>query len=206
MMKYFLFSILFFIISCKSDYSGLRQSNIAAGCFDAHGRDEFNTSWYSTAIDVYGRHLSGLLFIKKMGDGSYRTVFTNEAGVTFFDFEFDPEGAFAVKRIIKQLDKKAVINTLRDDFSLLLGIPFRKGPVTGYVQNEEIFFAAKQKSEIAYFITDRDCASLRRLELASKRKKKVSIHIKGNRSEPETIEIRHHTFDMIISLKKIERE
>jgi hypothetical protein len=204
-MRYLLFSAIIALCACKSEYKGLQASGPSSGCFEKLG-GEVGTSWYSATIDVYGRHMSGLLLIKNTGGGNYRTVFTNEAGVSFFDFEFDRTRGFAVKRIISQLDRKPVINTLREDFSLLLGLPFRGTPLTRLVRGDEVYHAVKQKNQTAYFITDRECASLRRLELGSARKRKVSISVIGSFSRPDGVEISHHTFDMVIKLKRIEKD
>jgi hypothetical protein len=205
MTRYLLFSAIFVLCACKSEYNGLQASGPSSGCFEKLG-GAVGTSWYSATIDVYGRHMSGLLLIKNTGGGNYRTVFTNEAGVSFFDFEFDSTRGFTVKRIIRQLDRKPVINTLREDFSLLLGLPFRDAHMTRLVRGNEVYHAAKQKNHTAYFITDADCASLRRLELGSARKRKVSISVSGSFIRPDAIEISHHTFDMVIKLKKIEKD
>lgn len=165
-----------------------------------------NTSWFTASIDVVGKHLSGLLFVKKMDDQSYRVVFTNEIGVEFFDFGFEASGAFKVYDVIPQLDKKAVINTLRKDFELMLGLPFRGTP-EALQQGDEIYYRYGQKKEVAYFITDRDCASLQRMELASSRKKKVTVVLSGSEAEtPDSVAIHHHTFGMDIRLKKLVKE
>ena len=204
-MRFLLFSLVVMFCSCRSEYKTLQTSSSTANCMDNFAR-EFETAWYAATIDVYGKHLSGLLLIKNMGDETFRTVFTNEAGVTFFDFEFSRDSAFRVKKVIKQLDRKPVINTLRDDFSLILLLPF-KGPAPQRLErDDEIFLASRRKNETAYFITDRDCASLRRLEWASKRKPKVTISLTGEYSQPLTAAITHHNFDMVINLKKIEKE
>jgi hypothetical protein len=165
------------------------------------------TSWYDASIDVVGKHLSGLLLIKEMPDRSTRIVFTNEAGIKFLDFEFPEKGGFKVHHILKQMDKKPVIRLLQNDFSLLLGIPFRAAEWKSWKRENEIFFGASQKNETAYFITDKDCASLQRVESGSKRKRKVSLTFFGNdRQQPDSIHLQHHTFAMQINLKKITRE
>jgi hypothetical protein len=158
-------------------------------------------------VDVVGRHISGLLLIKNMPDSSYRVVFTNEAGVTFFDFGFAPEGSFKVFSVISQLNKKPVIQTLRKDFALILGLPFRHSSYESYTMNDEFFFGVKQKKETAYFITSKDCASLRRLELGSGRKRKVTVHLNGQQyPTPDKIELVHNTFDMQINLTRFEKD
>jgi hypothetical protein len=165
-----------------------------------------NSSWYHASVDVVGNHISGLLLIKNMPDSSKRVVFTSEAGVTFFDFGFST-GNFQVHNIIKQLDRKPVVETLRKDFELILGIPFQGSDFQRWTMDDEVFYGVKQKKETAYFITTKDCASLRRLELGSSRKRKVSVVIAGESyPSPDQIELTHHTFKMKISLTRFEKE
>jgi hypothetical protein len=202
MTKYFLCSFVILLISCRSDYAGLRTSRENKDCSKTFANN-FRTSWYTASVDVYGRHLSGLLLIKDLEDGKYRTVFTNEAGISLFDFEFSEGGALEVKRVVKQLDRKAVINTLADDFALLLRMPFKGKSLVSYETGDELLYAAVGKNDIAYLVTDRECSSLRRLEIGSKRSRKVSILLKGEYFQPENIEIDHHNFKMTIRLKKI---
>jgi hypothetical protein len=204
-MRFLLYSAVVLIISsCRSDYQGLQNSTSEADCLENFASD-FKTTWYAASIDVYGKHMSGLLLVKKFGE-NYRTVFTNESGVTLLDFEIGENGSFEVRKVIKQLDRKAVIKTLRDDFTLMLQLPFKKESGDVFMRADEKYHSVRQKNEIAYFITDKECASLRRLELGSKRKRKVSILVTGNYDQPTSMEITHHTFDMVIKLKKIERE
>ena len=80
----------------------------------------FTVALYNTQVDVVGNHLSGLLLIKKMPDSSTRMVFSNEMGFKYFDFEFAADGNFKVYSIIKQMNRKAVLKTLRKDFELIL--------------------------------------------------------------------------------------
>jgi hypothetical protein len=200
-MRYFVFSILL-LSGCTSVNKGLVMSDTGKDCSSLRPADH-DGGWYTAGVDVMGRHLSGLLRIKRMDDASYRVVFTNEAGVTFFDFGYDSAGGFSVYRVIKQMDKKAVVELLRKDFALLLGMPFRRGAHTVGILNDEWYHGVTEKSEFYYFITDRECGSLQRLEMGSARKQKVTIHVAGEPSNPETVEIRHHTFDMVISLKRI---
>lgn len=197
------FSLLLLLSACASDYKSLQRGAMAEDCLSLKPTG-FNTSLYNTRIDVIGKHLSGLMLIKPMGD-YYRVVFTNEAGVTFFDLSFGPGSQFRVVKVIPQLNKKAVIRLLQADLSLMLGLPFREGDLEVFTSGNEFFFGAAQKKETAYFITDKDCASLQRLELGSARKRKVSITFTGVTSRPETIQIRHHTFDMVMNLHLIER-
>jgi hypothetical protein len=205
-MRYLLCSLCLACLSCKSEYKLLKPVSFDAACAERILPKGLESTWFSTSIDVVGKHLSGLLFVKKMENNAYRVVFTNEFGVSFFDFGFESDGTFKVYDVIPQLDKKAVINTLRKDFELMLGLPFRK-KAEAYEMVNEIYFGVAQKKESAYFITDRDCASLQKIELGSPRKRKVTVKLSGSRLEsPDSISIHHHTFGMDIKLKKLVRE
>lgn len=207
-MRYLRFSVACFVLlSCASDYRYLQAVEPDKSCVDKFLPFKIETSWYNTSVDVVGKHLSGLLLIKNMPDHSQRVVFTNEAGVTFFDFGFLPDGTFKVYNIVKQMDKRPVIQTLRKDFELILGIPFRQGNVQRWSLEDDLFYGVKQKNETAYFITSKDCASLRRLEWGSTRKRMVTAALKGeNHHAPDSIEIKHHTFNMQIKLIRFEKE
>jgi len=207
-MRYLLFSVAAaFCLSCASDYKYMKSATANADCFTRLAPTQFATSWYHASVDVVGKHISGLLLVKNMPDSSYRVVFTNEAGVTFFDFGFSRKGTFKVYNVIKQLDKKPVIQTLRKDFELILGLPFRGPSYESWTMNGELFYGVRQKKETAYFITNKDCASLRRLELGSARKRKVTVQLDGQQyPQPDKIELIHNTFDMQIKLTRFEKE
>ncbi len=207
-MRCLLFSsFLAGLMSCASDYRNLQVSPPDHGCAEKTVPRQLVTSWYNASVDVMGRHLSGLLLVKNMPDSSQRVVFTNEAGITFFDFGFSRQGDFKVYNVIAQLNKKPVIQTLRKDFELVLGVPFRKGYYNRYVFGDEIYFGVKQKKETAYFITNKDCASLHRLEWGSARKRKVSVQFPGTGyPDPDQIELLHFTFNMQIKLSRIHKE
>ncbi|WP_276369840.1 hypothetical protein [Chryseolinea sp. H1M3-3] len=194
-------------LACASDYKHMRAVEPDATCISKLAPRQFSTSWYHASVDVIGKHISGLLLIKNMPDSAYRIVFTNEAGVTFFDFGFSRDGKFNVYNIINQLNKGPVIQTLRKDFELILGLPFHTKISQAWTMDDDVFYGVTQKKETAYFITSKDCASLRRLELGSSRKRKVTVNITGQPyPTPDKIEIVHNTFDMQIKLTRFEKE
>jgi hypothetical protein len=205
-IRFLLFSLLLIFSGCASDYKGLKATTVDQTCLDKIKPVALTTAWYSASIDVVGKHISGLLLIKEMPDQSKRIVFTNEAGVTFFDFGFYLNHDFKAHYVIRQLDKKAVVRLLRDDFALLLGIPFENPVWRSWQLKDERYFGVSEKNQNHYFITDKDCSSLQRLESASKRKKKLTISLVGNDlRQPDSIILQHYTFAMKIKLKKLVR-
>jgi len=206
LIRYLLLSSSLLLLSCTSAYRSLRPISVDGACARKMTPSAMNTSWYQADIDVVNKHLSGLVLIKNMPDSSQRVVFTSEAGVTFFDFGFKRPGKFKVYAVIKKLSGKAALKTLQKDFELLLGEPFARGDLQSWKTQDETFFGVTQKKEVAYFITDKDCSSLQRLEWGTKQKRKVSIKIRGaGYPSPDTLDIIHYTFPLEIRLTRLQK-
>ncbi len=166
----------------------------------------FTSALYNTLVDVTGNHLSGLLLIKKMPDSTTRMVFSNEMGFKFFDFEFGANGSFKVYSIIKKMNKKAVIKTLRKNFQLVMMEPMDYSSVTVRKQDGLIYYIFPQEKGYNYYITDSTGSQLIRMERASKRKTVVEAIMQNYKNGvPDTIGISHKTFNFTIGLKRIER-
>jgi hypothetical protein len=192
-------------MSCTPLYSDLQPVQADAACL-AKFKPAFRADWYNASVDVVGNHISGLLLFKSMPDSSVRIVFTNEVGLTFFDFEYTKQGKFTVHQVIEKLNKKAVINLLRKDFELIMMRDVGEKPLKSFSRNTEILYAVRGKKETDYFITDKDCASLLRIEKNSKRKKKTEVRLIGaHHQAPDSVFLKHFTFAMQLRLKKLHR-
>ena len=166
----------------------------------------FTVALYNTTVDVVGNHLSGLLLIKKMPDSSLRMVFSNEMGFKFFDFEFGVDGKFKVYSIIKQMNKRSVLKTLRKDFELILMERLDSSIASVKINNSLLYHIFPQSKGFNYYITDSTGNELVRLERASNSKTVVEAIMQNYiNGIPDTIGISHKTFDFTIGLKRIER-
>jgi hypothetical protein len=166
----------------------------------------FTVALYKTEVEVVGNHLSGLLLIKKMQDSSTRMVFSNEMGFTFFDFEFTPDKGFNVFSIMKKMNKKPVLKTLRNDFELILMDRLDSVAASIRTSNGLIYYVFPQTKGYNYYITDNTGKNLIRMERASKRKTVVQAIMKDYiNGVPDTIGISHKTFNFTIGLKRIKR-
>jgi hypothetical protein len=165
----------------------------------------FTVALYNTQADVVGNHLSGLLIIKKMPDSTIRMVFSNEMGFKFFDFEFTPDGNFKVYSVIKQMNKKVVLKTLRHNFELVL-MQNLDSAASVRTADGLLYYIFPQKKGYHYYITDSSGSRLVRMERASKQKTVVEA-IMENYTDgmPDTIGITHKTFNFTIGLKKLEQ-
>jgi hypothetical protein len=165
----------------------------------------FTSDLYEAKVDVIGKHISGLVLFKTMPDSSVRIVFTNEAGVKFFDFEFR-QNHFHVYQIIHQLNKKPVIKTLQRDFEMILMPWVGSEKPSVYKNDNELHYVYNHEGEKDCVVTSPDCNTLQRLEKTSVRKKKVLVNlISRNNQAPDSIAIAHLTFNMKIGLKRLQR-
>jgi hypothetical protein len=205
-MNYLLLSsCLFLFLGCSPVY---KQMQIAAG--DVAGLQKFKPSFtvalYNTQVDVVGNHLSGLLLIKKMPDSSTRMVFSNEMGFKFFDFEFAADGSFKVYYIIKQMNRKAVLKTLRKDFELILMNKLDSNTVDIRTNEGLLYYVFPQEKGFNYYITTSAGDELVRMERASKRKVVMEAVVQNYiNGIPDSIAISHKKFNFTIGLKRIER-
>ncbi len=199
-------STLFLLSACgPSPYAFLKATSPAPACLSLL-KPDFKTVLYNTKVDIVGKHLSGLLLVKKMRDGSARVVFANEMGLTLFDFEFF-ENEFRVLYCIKKLNKKVVLRALRKDIGLILQAGFDYSNVNWYKSGSAMYFAFPDGNETTYLITDTNCIALHRIEYASKYKQKVIVNLTATQDGlPDSIYIAHQAFEFNIALKQIIRK
>ena len=203
MIRFLLLSAILILLGCTTSRPALRSSTGDVKCIQKF-IPELKSEWYNTSVDVLDNHLSGLLLFKKLDDQSQRIVFTNEAGIKFFDFGFMADGTFKVYQALQRINKKAVINTFRKDFELLLLNKAKLSIPKAYEAGAEKIFAFETGKEADYVVVTEDCSQLLRLEKWGK-KKMAEITFFGAAAVPDSITIRHFNFRMSIKMKKINR-
>lgn len=205
-MRYLLLSsCLWILVGCTSTYKHLQQADGDASCLQKF-KPRFTTTLYTTQVNIVGNYLSGLLLIKTMPDSTTRVVFSSEMGLSIFDFEFTPNGGFRVYHIIKKMNRKAVIKTLRQDFELVFMQQLHKSTPQVFSNDGRIYYAFPQKKGSNYYITDLNCQTMLGIEKASKRKAVVRAILKGyENGVPDSIGITHTNFHFTIGLKRLKR-
>lgn len=169
-------------------------------------RPDFTVQLYKANIEVTNQHLSGLLLVKKMPDSSTRLLFSTETGFKFFDFSFGGPEDFKAWYVMEKLNKKVVVEALRNDFELLLMRWTRNGTGTVSTMDNNWYHGFRKGGKSSYYLTDSLCTEMRGAELASKRKKLVAAQLfYAGSSVPDSMYIQHYNFNFTISLKKLER-
>ena len=201
-----LISLFILVAGCSPvPYSGLQKASGLNPCFEKL-RPQFTSVIYRASVNVTGHHLSGLLILKSMDDTTTRVLFSNEVGVTYFDFEFSKNG-FRVVTCVDKMNKKAVVNRLRDDLGLLLQHGFEKFSPEMLQDGNDSFYRFQRNKETVYYITDKECSILQRIETISGRKKKIQVNLTGTRGGmPDSVYLAHQSFEYNIALKQIEKK
>jgi hypothetical protein len=192
-----------FLLACSSPYRNLQQVSADLSCVQ-HLKPVFGSVLYKTNVSVVGKQLSGLLLIKTMPDSSVHIAFTSETGITFFNFSFLPNGEFLVHYIIRQMDKKAVIKTLRKDFEMILWKNTASRQASVWSDGRDHYYKFPQQTGAYYYITDSACSRVERIERASDTKVIVQAFLNDlEAGVPRTMEIRHKNIHFTIILKRV---
>ncbi|MFN3405241.1 MAG: hypothetical protein ACK40G_14170 [Cytophagaceae bacterium] len=169
-----------------------------------------STFLYKTAVDTYGKYLSGLLFIKNLDNNHYRLVFTTEVGVKLFDMEIGPDKLFNVYYCIEQMDRKVVLDLLQADFRQMLVIPPYLSN-TAMVSNADGNKRVKLKADATeyHYIIDGKTSDIKEFKnIYGKTKAKTKLNIIfGDYSNgiPGNIFLKHENIQLSISMNYLKR-
>lgn len=202
-MRYLLSSILLILcFSCASypkkngfTTSNLQQEKINNPYFSNAAKDYV----YKANIEVFGNSFSGLLIIKKLGVAHHRIAFTTEMGNKVFDFTFLGED-FIVNHILKKMDKKILINVLKNDFRVLVKeMPFVEKV---FQKDSKSIYKTRISNKNYYYYLSSE--KLDKVVRTNKRKEKVVFTFSEiNDNIANEIEILHQNIRLKILLKAL---
>ncbi|MCK9616565.1 MAG: hypothetical protein M0R21_01880 [Lentimicrobiaceae bacterium] len=162
--------------------------------------DTFTKAVYRTSLSFFGNSLSGISFIKKMPDSSYRVVFTNEMGIKFFDLAFCGKN-FKVMYCMPKLNRKIVIKLLRNDLQMLFTDKFEGEKAEKYADSVYRF---RYKSNKNYYHLIGDEHQPTKIIFARNAKVKVKTTILYHDNFPEMFIFEHQQMKISIKFQKME--
>jgi len=83
-------------------------------------RGDTNRMLFRTHVDIYRNHLGGLMLFKPVNEKGYRVLFMTELGIKIFDMEFLSNSEFKLHYCLDALNRKSVLETLKNDISLII--------------------------------------------------------------------------------------
>jgi len=201
MMRYLLINAFFCLfLSCKSYQipDAVETENTTSVVQNQYFSDESLDYVYKAHIEIYGNELSGIFIAKRINDSVHRLVLTTDFGNTLLDFEVS-ENSFKVNSIMDNLNKKIILNTLRDDFRTLLQVNnkvFKK-----YIRNNEVIY---QTNTNQYYYIDLITNDLNKIIKTNKRKEKVIFTFNPKKvTFAENISIQHNNIKLKIEFNQI---
>jgi len=195
-------SVFFLLFSCKSykltDAKPLEISKKAAENLYFSSKEDFV---YKCQMEVYGNDISGILIIKKISDSTHRVVMTSDFGNKMIDFEIS-ENDFKLNYVLPDLDKKMVINFLKNDFRELLK---QKYAVTERFENNEYFIDVSKNGKKTYYLFfDKTTEILKQIVFTQNKREKIDFTYEAKKHTfAETINLQHKDFKINIKLFQI---
>ncbi len=159
---------------------------------------------YKAKIEVYGKNFGGILIIKKIAAESHRVVFTTEFGSKLFDFQFEDD-TFTKNFVVEELDKKFIINILKDDFKLLVN---EKAKILEVYESEnQRIYKTHNDERFNFYFINAGTGQLQKIVNTSKTKEKMEIDFMSSDGKiADTIAIKHSNIKLTIDLEKFKKE
>tara|TARA_R110000787_G_scaffold183014_3_gene295029 strand:- start:17880 stop:18500 length:621 start_codon:yes stop_codon:yes gene_type:complete len=206
-MRYLPISILFLLITSCSLQTTKNLIVIDASKIEVENPYFSNTNTdyvYKAKIDIYGKNFGGILIIKKTEDNSHRVVFMTEFGNKLFDFLFENDRVIK-NFIIEELDKKFIVNTLQNDFKLLVS---QKNKVASqYDSGQEDIYKTIDDKQFNFYFINKKSSILDKIVSTSKTKEKVEVLFSNIESEiANTILIHHKNIKLNIALEIFKKD
>lgn len=159
---------------------------------------------YKCQMEVYGNDISGIVIIKKLSNDAHRVVMTTDFGNKMVDFEIS-QSDFKLNYVLPDLDKKMVINFLKNDFRILLK---HRYPVLETFENTDSrVFTSKDDKNLTFLFFDKNSDLLKSMVIAENNKEKINISFDAKKHIfADNIDIQHKDFKIKIKLTQISKE
>ncbi|WP_379968106.1 hypothetical protein [Epilithonimonas sp. UC225_85] len=156
---------------------------------------------YKCQMDVYSNHISGILIIKKISETAHRVVMTTDFGNKMIDFEIS-ENDFKLNYVLADLDKKMVINFLKNDFQELLK---QKYPINeSFENNDSKIYLSENGKKKYYLFLNKKSGLLDQIIYTQNDREKIDFTFEAKKHTfAETINLLHKDFKINIKLNQI---
>lgn len=156
---------------------------------------------YKCQMDIYKNHVSGILIIKKINEATHRVVLTSDFGNKLIDFEIS-ENNFKLNYVLPDMDKKVVINFLKDDFQHLLK---RQYPVNEIFENNNFkIYLSKTDKKSYYLFFNKENGLLKQIIYTKNNKEKIDFTFDAKKHIfADSLNLQHKDFKINIKLFQI---
>lgn len=157
---------------------------------------------YKCQMDIYKNHVSGIVIIKKISETVHRVVMTTDFGNKMFDFEISPTD-FKLNYVLPDLDKKMIINFLKNDFRALLRQQYDVNE--SFTDEKSLIFKSTDENKLTYLFYDNTPdLFLKKIILTKNNQEKINFIFEAKSPTfADKIEIQHKDFKINIQLLQI---
>lgn len=156
---------------------------------------------YKCQMDIYNNHISGIVIIKKINEKTHRLAMTSDFGNKLIDFEIS-DNDFKLNYVLPDLDKKMVINFLRNDFQRLLK---REYPVLDSFEDDNSkIYLSKIDNQSYYLFYNKHNSLLKKVVYTKNNKEKINFTFDAKKHIfADSIDLQHKDFNIKIKLFQI---
>lgn len=156
---------------------------------------------YKCQMDIYKNHVSGILIIKKLNETTHRVAMTSDFGNKLIDFEIS-ENDFKLNYVLPDLDKKIVINFLKNDFRQLLK---KQYPVNESFENDHSkIYLSKIDHKAYYLFFNKENNLLKEIIYTKNNKEKIDFTFEAKKHIfADSLNLQHKDFKINIKLFQI---
>jgi len=198
-----LLAISFFLVFGCASKPKISTSGEVVSVANPYFSDASKDYVYRTKITVYGHELNGVLIAKKISDSIHRVVLTTDFGNTLLDFEVG-QTSFVKNSIVEDLDRKIIVNTLRDDFRLLFRERFAASEI--HQENQHAYTNLGFDDKDGHYVLKLRNQRLVAIEKGSRSKVRVVLEFESaNATVAQKISITHHDIKLHIGMHQFEQ-
>lgn len=203
LLQIFLYSLVFLLfLSCKTyKLTGVKPTPNSEKTVENLYFSSNEDYVYKCQMDIYKNHVSGILIIKKINETTHRVVLTSDFGNKLIDFEISKDN-FKLNYVLPDLDKKIVINFLKDDFQQLLK---QKYPVNESFENEKFkVYLSKIDKKTYYLFFNKENNLLNQIIYTKNNKEKIDFTFDAKKHIfADSLNLQHKDFKINIKLFQI---
>ncbi|WP_313093438.1 hypothetical protein [Chryseobacterium flavum] len=156
---------------------------------------------YKCQMDIYKNHISGILIIKKINETTHRVAMTSDFGNKLIDFEISDQN-FKLNYVLPDLDKKIVVNFLRNDFQQLLKREYQVND--GFENNKDRIYLSRVHNKSYYLFFDKENGLLKQIIYTKNRKEKIDFTFEAKKHIfADSLNLQHKDFKINIKLFQI---
>ncbi|HCN49024.1 MAG TPA: hypothetical protein DIT10_08010 [Chryseobacterium sp.] len=194
--------ILVLAVSCKSyKLTGAKPVSMTEKTVENLYFSSPDDYVYKCQMDIYKNHVSGILIIKKISETTHRVALTSDFGNKLIDFEVSDHD-FKLNYVLPDLDKKIVINFLKNDFQQLLK---KQYPVSESFENENSrIYLSKIDNKGYYLFFSKENNLLKQVIYTKNKKEKIDFTFDAKKPIfADSLNLQHRDFKINIKLFQI---